>query len=167
MATARSRLPAIRSRPASARASSGSYSDDVLADRRVDLGDAVAHQPGAGDEDPLDRHRGEPTALRAARGRLDGRRPRDEQRRAEGRDAAETRNVGRVAGRRRDEAEDAGARPNDEVQEQRSSVPTTDAALVWPTRGDRERDDRREHERDPAAKMAVPTSSPRPSGRGR
>ena len=29
---------------------------DLLADRRVDLGDAVAHQAGAGDEDPLDRH---------------------------------------------------------------------------------------------------------------
>ena len=30
---------------------------DLLADRRVDLGDPVAHQAGAGDEDPLDRHR--------------------------------------------------------------------------------------------------------------
>ena len=29
---------------------------DLLADSRVDLGDAVAHQAGAGDEDPLDRH---------------------------------------------------------------------------------------------------------------
>ena len=47
LATARSRLPAIRSRPASARARSGSYSVDLLADRGVDLGDAVAHQPGA------------------------------------------------------------------------------------------------------------------------
>ena len=28
----------------------------LLADRRVDLGDAVAHQPGAGDEHALDRH---------------------------------------------------------------------------------------------------------------
>ena len=54
MATARSRLPAIRSRPASARARSGSYSVDRQADRRVHLGDAVTHQPGAGHEDALD-----------------------------------------------------------------------------------------------------------------
>ena len=32
--------------------------DDPLADGRVDLGDAVAHQPGAGHEDALDRHPG-------------------------------------------------------------------------------------------------------------
>jgi hypothetical protein len=30
--------------------------DDLLADRGMDLGDAVAHQAGAGDEDPLDAH---------------------------------------------------------------------------------------------------------------
>ena len=55
-ATARSRLPAIRSRPASARASSGSYRSTAHADRRVDLGDPVAHQARACHEDALDRH---------------------------------------------------------------------------------------------------------------
>ena len=55
LATARSRLDAIRSRPASARARSGSYSVDRQPDRRVDLRDAVAHQAGAGHEDTLDR----------------------------------------------------------------------------------------------------------------
>ena len=39
--------------------------DDRQADRRVDLGDAVAHQPGPGHEDPLDRH-GRRPAYRAA-----------------------------------------------------------------------------------------------------
>ena len=29
---------------------------DLLSDSRVDLGDPVAHEAGAGDEDPLDRH---------------------------------------------------------------------------------------------------------------
>ena len=56
MATARSRLPAIRSRPASARARSGSYRATWQPDRGVDLGDPMAHQPGPGHEDPLDRH---------------------------------------------------------------------------------------------------------------
>ena len=55
-ATARSRLPAIRSRPACGPREVRLVQDDLLADRGVDLGDAVAHQAGAGDEDALDAH---------------------------------------------------------------------------------------------------------------
>ena len=53
---ARSRLAAIRSRPASARERIRLIQDHILAHRRVDLGDAVAHQAGTGDEHPLDGH---------------------------------------------------------------------------------------------------------------
>ena len=36
----------------------GLVENDLFADRGVDLGDAVAHEPGAGDEDTFDGHRG-------------------------------------------------------------------------------------------------------------
>ena len=53
--------------------------DDVLADRGVDLADAVAHEPGAGDEDPFDRHRPQGTGRQAVRRRRRGAGPADEQ----------------------------------------------------------------------------------------
>ena len=81
-ATARSRLPAIRSRPASARASVRLVERDRLPGRGVDLGDAVAHEPGARHEDPLDRHRAPSLSPRRPRAPV-GREPpdRDDERR--------------------------------------------------------------------------------------
>ena len=84
LATDRSRLPAIRSRPAIGPREVRLVERDLLADGRVDLGDAVAHQPGARHEHPLDAHRRasspgrrRPAARRRPRtGPSRGRRPR-------------------------------------------------------------------------------------------
>ena len=160
----RSRLPAIRSRPASRPGEVRLVQDDLLADRRVDLGDAVAHQAGAGHEDALDRHPGSLPGCSAT----DRPRPsesatgRPQEHAAAERDAADTRKIAAEPARPAATApSDAGRQPEREVEEQRSSSRRPVPAPSRPTRDTASADERRERERD------RPTRRPRSRDRGR
>ena len=118
----------------------------LLADRRVDLGDAVPHQPGAGDEHALDRSCARAYAARIA----------DRERGASARTAAphRARPSRHPRGRRRRTPDDgarppstAGAIPNDDVEEQ-ARRPDDRSPLRLGDARDRQRQERRERERD-------------------
>ena len=175
LATARSRLPAMRSRPASARARSGSYSTTVLADRGVDLGDAVAHQPGAGHEHALDRHV-RSVAARSRRSAATAPAPSRAAAATIRSTAAAERDRGRTRGRSTPEPRVADDQPED--RRARARTTRSRKALVGPDDGRRapsrrhaghgERQERREHERDADREDGRPDEQARPaSGPGR
>ena len=139
-----------------------------LADRRVDLGDAVAHQAGAGDEDPLDRHRSAsvaPPVMTAA----GPRQPAHERPRRAARTTAPsaatppTRGTRRRTRSRRRRRRGPPARARTTGRGTRSSSRRREPRSVSSTRDDRERDAAPgTGTRSPLAKTAVPSEHARP-----
>ena len=120
--------------PPSARARSGSYSVDLLADRRVDLGDAVAHQAGAGDEDPLDRHASSVAAAGGRPARASDVAPRRQQQPPRSRRPRPTRGTRRRSRRRRRPPRGRPATARTRGRRTGCVVPTTAPRSVSSTR---------------------------------
>ena len=166
-ATDRSRLPAIRSRPASARARSGSYRS-TLADRGMDLGDAMAHQPRTRHEDALDRHRSAsvraPSCRLAASATARGRRTGRGARRPSGGDRPPRRWQAppKPGSMPASEARGPPATGRTRGRRTRLVVPTTAPRSISSTRDDGHRQERREEERDPDREDRGPESRRRP-----